>query len=202
MIGWDEIESAVRECDACRLCDERHSAVPGEGRRDADIMLIGEGPGEQEDLSGRPFVGPAGQLLDKMLNAIGLKREDVFICNVVKCRPPRNRDPLPGEQDLCIGYLRAQVKLIRPKIIVCLGRISAMRLIRPDYRITREHGQWIQKAGVWITAVYHPSLLLRDPRKKEDMLIDMKAIKARLEELTVPESGAENADGESTKIVD
>ena len=174
----------------------------GVGNEAAEVMFIGEGPGEQEDLQGEPFVGPAGKLLDTMLELIDLDRSKVYIANVVKCRPPRNRDPLPGEQDLCIGYLRAQVKLIRPKIIVCLGRISAMRLIRPDYRITREHGQWIQKAGVWITAVYHPSLLLRDPRKKEDMLIDMKAIKARLEELTVPESGAENADGESAKIVD
>ena len=201
-LTWETLEAECRSCTKCPLSETRTNCVFGTGNRNADLMFIGEAPGENEDLTGVPFVGRAGQLFDKFLYAVDIPREEVYIANMLKCRPPRNRDPLPGEQDLCIGYLRAQVKLIRPKIIVCLGRISAMRLIRPDYRITREHGQWIQKAGVWITAVYHPSLLLRDPRKKEDMLIDMKAIKARLEELTVPESGAEDADGESAKIVD
>ena len=135
----------MRECDACRLCDERRNAVPGEGRRDADIMLIGEGPGEQEDLSGRPFVGPAGQLLDKMLNTIGLKREDVFICNVVKCRPPRNRTPERDEAEACLPYLRAQVALVRPRIIILLGATAARNAISPDIRITRDRGAWFER---------------------------------------------------------
>ena len=202
MLNWESLQTACLSCTSCPLSQTRHNVVFGVGPQDAEVMFVGEGPGENEDLQGEPFVGAAGKFLDEMLSIIDLGRENCYITNIVKCRPPRNRDPMQTEQDACIGFLRAQTKLIQPKIIVCLGRISAMRLIRPDYRITREHGQWIQKAGVWITAVYHPSLLLRDPRKKEDMLIDMKAIKARLEELTVPESGAENADGESAKIVD
>lgn len=141
-------------------------------------MFVGEAPGEQEDLSGTPFVGRAGQLLDKFLYAVDISREDVYIANILKCRPPKNRDPLPAEEDACIGYLREQVKLIKPKIIVCLGRIAAMRLINPDYKITKEHGVWVKKGNYLMTAVYHPALLLRDPRKKEEMLVDMKSIKA------------------------
>lgn len=144
-------------------------------------MFIGEAPGEQEDLSGIPFVGRAGQLFDKYLDAVGIDRGEVYIANMLKCRPPRNRDPQPAEQDMCIEYLREQVRLIRPRLIVCLGRISAMRIIRPDYRITAEHGQWIERNGCQITAVFHPSLLLRDPNKREAMLTDMKAVKARLD---------------------
>ena len=146
-------------------------------------MFVGEAPGEQEDLSGTPFVGRAGQLLDKFLYAVDIGRSDVYIANILKCRPPKNRDPLPAEEDACIGYLREQVRLIKPKIIVCLGRISAMRLIKPDFKITKEHGQWFEKGSFIMTAVYHPALLLRDPRRKEEMLVDMKAIKAKLDEL-------------------
>lgn len=185
MIGWDEIESAVRECDACRLCDERHSAVPGEGRRDADIMLIGEGPGEQEDLSGRPFVGPAGQLLDKMLNAIGLKREDVFICNVVKCRPPRNRTPERDEAEACLPYLRAQVALVRPRIIILLGATAARNAISPDIRITRDRGAWFEKDGVYLIITYHPSALLRDTSLKRAAWDDFKSVKDKAIELGI-----------------
>ena len=202
MLNWESLQSACLSCTRCPLSQTRHHVVFGVGPQDAEVLFVGEGPGENEDLQGEPFVGAAGKFLDEMLTIIDLGRHNCYITNIVKCRPPKNRDPMQTEQDACIDFLRAQTKLLKPKIIVCLGRIAAMRLIRPDFKITREHGQWIQKAGVWITAVYHPSLLLRDPRKKEDMLIDMKAIKARLEELTVPESGAENADGESAKIVD
>lgn len=144
-------------------------------------MFIGEAPGEKEDLSGIPFVGAAGKLLDRFLEAVDIPREDVYIANILKCRPPKNRDPLPAEEDACIDYLRAQVKLIDPELIVCLGRISAMRLIKPDFKITKEHGVWFTKAGKKICAVYHPSALLRDPHKKEDMLTDMKMIKAELD---------------------
>ena len=125
----------------------------------------------------------AGQLLDKFLYAVDIDRSDVYIANILKCRPPKNRDPLPEEEDACIGYLREQVRLIRPKVIVCLGRISAMRLIKPDFKITREHGQWFEKGDFLMTAVYHPAALLRDPRKKEDMLEDMKRIREKLNEL-------------------
>ena len=152
------------------------------GSREAELMFVGEAPGEQEDLTGTPFVGRAGQLLDKFLEAVEIPREKVYIANILKCRPPQNRDPLPAEEDACIGYLREQVKLIRPKVIVCLGRVSAMRLIKPDFRITKEHGEWFQKGDFLMTAVYHPAYLLRDPRKKEDMLNDMRRIKAKLDE--------------------
>ena len=151
-------------------------------------MFVGEAPGEQEDLSGVPFVGRAGQLLDKFLYAVELDRNDVYIANILKCRPPKNRDPLPKEEDACIGFLREQVRLIRPRIIVCLGRIAAMRLIKPDFMITKEHGIWFEKGNFLMTAVYHPALLLRDPRRKEEMLIDMKAIKQKLEDMTRHES--------------
>ena len=145
-------------------------------------MFVGEAPGEQEDLSGTPFVGRAGQLLDKFLYAVDIRREDVYIANILKCRPPKNRDPQPAEEDACIGYLREQVKLIKPRIIVCLGRIAAMRLIDPNYKITKEHGTWVKKGNYLMTAVYHPAALLRDPRKNEEMLADMKKLKAKLDE--------------------
>ena len=145
-------------------------------------MFVGEAPGEQEDRTGTPFVGRAGQLLDRFLFAVDIKREDVYIANILKCRPPKNRDPLPTEEDACIDYLRAQVRLIRPKMIVCLGRIAAMRLISPDYKITKQHGEWVERGGFLMTAVYHPAALLRDPRKNEEMLADMESIKAKLDE--------------------
>ena len=153
------------------------------GNRQADILFIGEGPGEQEDLQGEPFVGPAGKLLDLMLSLIDLDRSKVYIANIVKCRPPRNRDPLNTEQDACIGYLRAQTALIRPKIIVCLGRIAAMRIIDKGFRITKQHGQWLDRAGVQMTAIYHPSAVLRDPLKGPDTFVDLKGIQAKVREL-------------------
>lgn len=180
---WEELEKKCMNCSMCELCKTRTNVVFGCGNRNADLMFVGEAPGENEDLSGVPFVGRAGKLFDKYLEAVGIDRDDVYIANMLKCRPPKNRDPLPSEQDLCIEYLRDQVRLIRPKLIVCLGRISAMRLIEPDFRITRQHGQWVKKGSYELCAVYHPSLLLRDPRKREDMLTDMKAVKAKLDEI-------------------
>ncbi len=180
------MESLARECAACEKCalaQTRTNCVFGVGNPHADLMFVGEAPGEQEDLSGTPFVGRAGQLLDKFLLAVDIKRENVYIANILKCRPPKNRDPLPEEEEACIGYLREQVRLIQPKIIVCLGRIAAMKLITPDYKITKEHGTWVQKGSYLMTAVFHPAALLRDPRKKEDMLEDMKSIRRKLEEL-------------------
>lgn len=180
---WEELYEDCAKCERCELHRTRNNCVFGVGDRNADIMFIGEAPGEREDLSGTPFVGRAGQLLDKYLLAVDLPRESVYIANILKCRPPKNRDPLPAEEDACMDYLREQVRLVKPRIIVCLGRIAAQRLISPDYRITREHGTWVQRGSFLITAVYHPALLLRDPRKKEEMLEDMKSIAAKLDEL-------------------
>ena len=182
--SWERLYEECKTCTACELSKTRTNCVFGTGNRNADILFIGEAPGDNEDKTGTPFVGRAGQLLDKYFYAVDIPRESVYIANILKCRPPKNRDPLPAEEDACIEFLRRQVKLIDPKIIVCLGRISAMRLIRPDYKITKEHGEWVQKGNFLITAVYHPALLLRDPRKKEDMLNDMKKIKEKLDELT------------------
>ena len=184
MKSWEELQRTCMNCTQCGLCEGRHNVVFGVGNTNADIMFVGEGPGEQEDLQGEPFVGRAGQLLDDMLRIIDLSRkENCYIANVVKCRPPQNRDPLEVEQDACIEYLKNQIELVQPKIIVCLGRIAAMRLIREDYRITREHGQWVEKDGIWITAIYHPSALLRDIGKRPETFDDLLSIRQKLKEL-------------------
>lgn len=183
MMDWDALYEACMSCRKCPLAETRHHVVFGEGARDAEVMLIGEGPGEQEDLQGVPFVGPAGKLLDRMLSVVDLSRETVYIANIVKCRPPRNRDPLHTEQDACIGYLRAQTALLRPKIIVCLGRIAATRLIDKNFRITRQHGQWFDRAGVLMTATYHPSAVLRDPEKGPDAFLDLKGVQEKARQL-------------------
>ena len=184
MLDWNELQNACQSCTRCGLCEGRHNVVFGVGNTNTDILFVGEGPGEQEDLKGEPFVGPAGKLLDEMLCIIDLDRKrNCYIANVVKCRPPGNRDPLETEQDACIGFLRNQVALIRPKIIVCLGRIAAKRLIDPEYRITREHGQWVQRNGVWMTAIYHPSALLRDVSKRPETFEDLLSIREKLKEV-------------------
>ena len=184
MYDWKGLKTVCTDCTKCGLCETRHNVVFGIGREDADILFVGEGPGEQEDLKGEPFVGPAGKLLDDMLRIIDLDRKsNCYIANIVKCRPPRNRDPLETEQDACIGYLRNQVALIKPKIIVCLGRIAAKRLIDSDYRITRQHGQWVNKNGVWMTAIYHPSALLRDVGKRPETFDDLLSIREKIIEL-------------------
>ena len=182
---WNELYEQCRICDKCPLGKTKTNTVFGCGNQNARLMFVGEAPGEQEDKEGIPFVGAAGKLLDKYLDAVGILRDEVYIANILKCRPPHNRDPLPEEGDACIGFLREQVKLIRPEIIVCLGRISAMRLINPDFKITREHGVIIKKGAFAMTAVYHPAALLRDPSKKEDMYRDMKKIKAYLDSTAV-----------------
>lgn len=184
MLNWEALEQTCKSCQKCALADTRHNVVFGVGPRDAEVMFIGEGPGENEDLQGEPFVGRGGKLLDDMLELIDLSRQtNVYIANIVKCRPPHNRDPLNTEQDACIGYLRNQVALIRPKIIVCLGRIAAMRLIKPDYKITKEHGQWVEKSGVWMTALYHPAAILRDPSKRPDTFVDLKELEKKMREV-------------------
>ena len=184
MMDWEQLYSACVTCNGCGLAQTRKNMVFGVGNQNADILFVGEGPGEQEDLKGEPFVGPAGQLLDDMLSIIDLDRKrNCYIANIVKCRPPQNRDPMEVEQDACIGYLRNQVALIKPKIIVCLGRIAAKRIIDENYRITREHGQWVQKNGIWMTAIYHPSALLRDVSKRPETFDDLLSIRDKLREV-------------------
>lgn len=183
MQNWDELVSACNVCHGCGLCETRHNVVFGVGDRNADIMFVGEGPGEQEDLKGEPFVGPAGKLLDDMLSIIDIDRTNCYIANIVKCRPPRNRDPEAVEQEACIGYLRNQFALVKPKIVVCLGRIAAMKLIDDSFRITREHGNWVQREGVWMTAIYHPSALLRDLNKRPETFDDLLSIRAKIREI-------------------
>lgn len=180
---WDSLIQACNACNACGLCTTRNNVVFGVGNTKTPIMFIGEGPGEQEDLRGEPFVGAAGKLLDDMLSIIDLDRTNSYIANIVKCRPPGNRDPLDDEQDACIDYLRSQIALIRPKIIVCLGRIAATKIIRDDFRITKEHGTWVEKNGIWITAIYHPSALLRDTSKRPETFSDLLSIREKLKSL-------------------
>ena len=178
MSKLEELRAECLECRRCKLCETRTNVVFGTGNEHADVMFIGEGPGENEDLQGEPFVGRGGKLLDDMLELIDLDRSQVYIANMVKCRPPKNRDPLPEEQSACAGWLNRQLELIDPKLIVCLGRIAAMRFIRSDFRISREHGQWFDVNGRRVMALYHPAALLRDPRKRPETFDDLKAIQA------------------------
>ena len=182
-MDWESLKQACLQCNRCDLCDGRTQVVFGVGPEDAEILFVGEGPGQQEDLLGDPFVGPAGHFLDDMLSIIGLGRHNCYIANIVKCRPPNNRDPFQTEQDACIPWLRMQTKLLRPKIIVCLGRIAAMKLIREDFKISREHGQWTEKGGIWFTALYHPSALLRDESKRPDTFRDLKKLQTKVQEV-------------------
>jgi len=178
--SWEKIEQDCLRCRGCSLAEGRTNVVFGDGNREAEIMLIGEAPGASEDREGLPFVGRAGQFLDDMLEIIHLDRSKFYITNICKCRPPGNRDPLNVEQEACIGFLRRQTALIRPKIIVCLGRVAAMQLIKPDFKITREHGQWFEKAGIRMTAIYHPSALLRDPQRRPETFDDLKSIQREI----------------------
>lgn len=180
---WEALKSECMACHGCALAEPRTHVVFGDGAETAEIMLIGEGPGQHEDEQGVPFVGRAGQLLDDMLEMIGLDRTQVYIANIVKCRPPQNRDPLNVEQDACIGWLRRQTALVRPRIIVCLGRIAAKAIIKEDFKITSEHGQWFARGGVQMTAIYHPAALLRDVNKRPETFEDLKSIQAKVREL-------------------
>lgn len=181
-----EFENLKNQCLSCRECPlnaDRHNVVFGVGNENAKIMVVGEGPGEQEDLKGEPFVGKSGQLLDKYLSLIDLDRNsNIYIANIVKCRPPMNRDPKPEEQDICIGYLRQQVKLIKPRIIVCLGRIAAQKLISPDFRVTTQHGEFFEKGGILFMGTFHPSALLRTESNKPLALEDFQALRAKIKE--------------------
>ncbi len=182
----DLLKKECLSCVRCGLCQTRRQVVFGVGNPNADILFVGEGPGEQEDIKGEPFVGPAGKLLDDMLSIIDIdRRENCYIANIVKCRPPHNRDPLETEQEACFGYLQQQIALIKPKVIVCLGRIAATKLIRPDFRITKEHGTWTERDGIAWTAIYHPSALLRDVNKRPETFDDLLAIRQKLRERNI-----------------
>lgn len=183
----EKLSALKSECLSCRECplwETKTNLVFGVGNPDAEVMFIGEGPGEQEDLKGEPFVGRAGKLLDDMLEMIDLDRSKVYIGNIVKCRPPKNRDPLPNEQDACRHWLDEQLNIIDPKIIICLGRIAATAIIRPDFKITRERGQWFDVDGRMCMAIYHPAALLRDESKRPETFGDLREIRKALRDYT------------------
>jgi len=183
--SFEELKSACEGCEKCGLAATRTNLVFGAGNPNADIMFVGEGPGEKEDLQGEPFVGRAGKLLDKFLEAVDLSRDtNIYIANMVKCRPPKNRDPLPKEQEACIGWLREQVSVISPKIIVCLGRVSAQRLISPDFKVTKQHGEFFEKNGVLMMGTYHPAALLRNPNQKPEALEDFVKLREKIKDLS------------------
>ena len=184
--AFEAFKNECHSCENCGLCKSRTSVVFGVGNPEADILFVGEGPGENEDLQGEPFVGKAGQLLDKYLQVIGLDRKkNIYIANIVKCRPPQNRDPLPEEQEMCIEWLRGQTRLIKPKIIVCLGRIAAQRLISEDFKVTRQHGEFIKKGNILFMGTFHPAALLRNPLNKPDALSDFQALRDKINELNI-----------------
>ncbi len=182
--NFEELRENCLNCEKCRLCKTRHNVVVGVGNPNSKVMFIGEGPGENEDLQGEPFVGRGGKLLDKMLEAVDLDRnKNIYIANIVKCRPPQNRDPKPEEQEQCIDWLRNQVKLINPKIIVCLGRISAQKLIKPDLRITKEHGIFFKKGNFLMMPMFHPAAILRNPNQKPDAFADFLKLQEKIKEI-------------------
>ena len=181
--NWKELEETIKDCNKCKLCTGRKNIVFGVGNKNADIMFIGEGPGADEDIQGEPFVGKAGQLMNKAFEALDIKREEVYIANIVKCRPPQNRNPEQDEADACMDYLRNQVLLIKPKIIVLLGSVALKNILGEDYGITNSRGKWIEKKGIWYLPTFHPAALLRDDSKKIDFWRDLKLIKEKLKEL-------------------
>lgn len=187
---WNALKETVLGCHGCKLCETRSNVVFGTGCETAPVMFIGEGPGENEDLQGEPFVGRGGQMLDKLLLHVDLSRKsNVYITNMVKCRPPKNRDPEKDEIDACIGYLRQQVRLLRPKIIVCLGRVAACALMDPNFKVTRQHGEFFDKNGTLMMGTFHPAALLRNPSQKPAALEDFLKLRQKLDELAVSGGG-------------
>ena len=181
--NWEELNEAIKDCEKCKLCTGRKNIVFGTGNKNADIMFIGEGPGADEDIQGEPFVGKAGQLMNKAFEALYIKREEVYIANIVKCRPPQNRNPEPDEANACMNYLRNQVLLVKPKIIVLLGSVALKNILGEEYGITNSRGKWIEKKGILYMPTFHPAALLRDDSKKIDFWRDLKLIKEKLKEL-------------------
>ena len=180
---WEELESSIQNCHKCKLCTSRKNIVLGSGNKNATVMLIGEGPGADEDMQGKPFVGKAGQLMNKALEALEIDPKELYITNVVKCRPPQNRNPEEDEVASCIDYLRSQVMLIKPKIVVLLGSVALKHILGEEYGITSARGKWIEKKGIWYIATFHPAALLRDDTKKIDFWRDFKLVKEKWEEI-------------------
>ena len=183
MYTHQELETMILQCRRCPLSKSRKQPVIGSGSLKADIMFVAEAPGTQEDVQGIPFVGPAGRVLDILLASASLTRQEIYITNIIKCHPPGNRDPKPEEQTACLPYLRAETALLKPPVIVCLGRIAAQKLIDPQFKITKQHGTWVYRKGYWMTAVYHPSAILRDPSKLEETKKDFQSIIQKLQEI-------------------
>ena len=181
MTEWEALKEECLRCQACTLAATRTNVVFGVGSEDAEVLFIGEAPGANEDAQGEPFVGRAGKLLDDMLAMIGLDRSRIYITNSVKCRPPQNRDPLPAESEACMPWLREQFRLLKPKIVVCLGRIAAQRMIRKDFSVTKEHGQLYEKGGILFMGTFHPAALLRSPQNKPAAFADFTALRDNIE---------------------
>lgn len=179
----EDLREATKNCSKCKLCKNRKNIVFGVGCENADIMFIGEGPGGDEDLQGVPFVGKAGKLMDKAFDVVGIERDEVYIGNIVKCRPPNNRDPEPDEVEGCINYLRNQVMIVKPKIIVLLGRISLQNILGKEYKITASRGKWVEKKGIYYMPTWHPAALLRDETKKIDFINDLQEVVKKQKEL-------------------
>ena len=193
-VSWAQLYEELSGCQRCRLCEHRTNVVPGEGNPNARLMFIGEGPGQEEDRQGRPFVGRSGELLTRMIHAIGIERSEVYICNVVKCRPPQNRNPEPDEAEACLNYLRAQVALVRPKVIVLLGKVACRYTLGEEIFITRDHGRWFERKGTWLIQTFLHSALLGDPTKKRDAWDDFQKIREKLKEIS--ESEGDKSNGE------
>ena len=193
--SWPELYGSMRDCQRCGLCRGRTNIVPGEGNPQAELMFIGEGPGQEEDRQGRPFVGPSGELLTKMIHAIGMERSECYIANIVKCRPPGNRNPAPEEAEACLDFLRQQTVLVRPKVVALLGRVACRYVLREEIFITRDHGVWVDRKGIWFMPTFHPSALLRDTSKKRDAWEDFKKIRAKLSELNAAPGAHNGQDG-------
>lgn len=180
---WEELEKSIENCNKCKLCSRRKNIVFGTGNKNADIMFIGEGPGADEDEQGIPFVGKAGKLMNMALEGLGIDRESIYIANIVKCRPPENRNPEDEEADACLDYLRNQVLLVKPKIIVLLGSVALKNILGKEYAITASRGKWIEKKGILYMPTWHPAALLRDENKKIDFWLDLKKIKNSLDKI-------------------
>ena len=181
--NWEELEEVVKQCRKCRLCETRKNVVFGVGNREADIMFIGEGPGADEDAQGEPFVGKAGKLMNMAFDMLGIKREEVYIANIVKCRSPNNRNPQDDEAENCLDYLRNQVILVKPKIIVLLGSVALKNVLGKEYGITASRGKWLERKGILYMPTWHPAALLRDENKKIDFIKDLKQVIKRYNEI-------------------
>lgn len=178
--NWEELENSIVNCKKCKLCNNRKNIVFGTGKKDADLMFIGEGPGADEDIQGIPFVGKAGKLMNMAFDGIGIDREQVYIANIVKCRPPGNRNPEDDEAVACLDYLRNQVMLVKPKIIVLLGSVALKNILGKEYGITQSRGKWIEKKGILYMPTWHPAALLRDDNKKIEFWQDLKQVKQKM----------------------